>query len=84
MGFRRNRRFSFKCARWSYMQIFAGCQLGDLRLNRRALSIGKALSQKFGQALSSVFEDANELKRTYEFSPIPKTPLKRSSVRTAR
>ncbi|MDJ0708443.1 MAG: transposase DNA-binding-containing protein [Leptolyngbyaceae cyanobacterium MO_188.B28] len=68
----------------SYVQNFGGCQLGDLRLNRRALSIGEALSQKFGQALSTVFEDANELKRAYEFSPIPKPPLKRSSVRTAR
>lgn len=68
----------------SNVQNFGGCQLGDLRLNRRALSIGEALSQKFGQALSTVFEDANELKRAYEFSPIPKPPLKRSSVRTAR
>lgn len=68
----------------SYVQNLGGCQLGDLRLNRRALSIGEALSQKFGQALSTVFEDANELKWAYEFSPIPKPPLKRSSVRTAR
>ena len=68
----------------SYVQNFGGCQLGDLRLNRRALSIGEALSQKFGQPLSTVFEDTNELKRVYEFSPIPKPSLKRSSVRTAR
>ena len=54
----------------SYVQNFGGCQLGDLRLNCRALSIGEALSQKFGQALSTVFEDARELKRAYEFSLI--------------
>ena len=61
----------------SYVQNFGGCQLGDLRLNCRALSIGEALSQKFGQALSTVFEDAKELKRAYEFSLISKPPLKR-------
>lgn len=61
----------------SSVQNFGGCQLGDLRLNRRALSIGEVLSQKFGQALSTVFEDANELKRAYEFSPIPKLPFQR-------
>ncbi|MDJ0708399.1 MAG: transposase DNA-binding-containing protein [Leptolyngbyaceae cyanobacterium MO_188.B28] len=60
----------------SYVQNFGECQLGDLRLNRRALSIGKALSQKFGQALSTVFENAKELKRAYEFSPISKPALK--------
>ena len=46
----------------NHVKNFGGCQLGDLRLNRRALSIGKALSQKFGQALSTIFEDAKELK----------------------
>ena len=60
----------------SYVQNFGECQLGDLRLNRRALNIGKALSQKFGQALSTVFENAKELKRAYEFSPISKPLLK--------
>ncbi|WP_442786440.1 IS4/Tn5 family transposase DNA-binding protein [Leptothoe sp. PORK10 BA2] len=29
--------------------------LGDCLLNRRALSIGQALSEKFGEGLSSVF-----------------------------
>jgi len=61
----------------NYVKNFGGCQLGDLRLNRRALSIGKALSQNFGQALSTIFEDAKELKRAYEFSLISKPPLKR-------
>ncbi len=60
----------------SYVQNFGECQLGDLRLNRRANSIGQAMSQKFGQALSTVFESAKELKRAYEFSLIPKPPLK--------
>ena len=41
----------------SYARNFGGCQLGDLCLNRRALSIGEALNQKFGQALSTVFEE---------------------------
>jgi Transposase DNA-binding len=53
-------------------QNFGECQLGDQRLNRRALVIGEALSQKFGQALSTIFESGKELKRAYEFSPIPK------------
>lgn len=51
--------------RWE--QNFGSCQLGDQRLNRRALRIGEALSQKFGQALSKIFESAKELKRTYTF-----------------
>ncbi len=34
-----------------YEQNFGNCQLGDQRLNRRALSIGQALSEKFGQGL---------------------------------
>lgn len=48
-----------------YEQNFGTCALGDRRLNRRALSIGQALSEKFGQALSSVFETAKELKHSY-------------------
>lgn len=60
-------------------QNFGTCALGDRRLNRRALSIGQALSEKFGQGLSSVFETAKELKRSYAFSLIPKLTLKRSS-----
>ena len=57
-------------------QNFGNCQLGDQRLNRRALNIGQALSQKFGQALSTIFESAKELKRAYEFSQIPKPALR--------
>lgn len=53
-------------------QNFEDCELGDQRLNRRALSIGEALSQKFGQALSTVFDSTKELKRAYEFSAIPR------------
>ncbi len=53
-------------ARWS--QNFGDCQLGDLRLNRRALSIGEALSRKFGLAVSTVFDSAKELKRAYAFA----------------
>ena len=56
---------------------FSSCQMGDARLNRRALSIGQAISEGFGQGLSSIFEDANTLKRAYEFSPIPKPALRR-------
>lgn len=59
-----------------YEQNFGDCQLGDQRLNRRALSIGQALSENYGQGLSTVFETAKKLKRGYEFSPIPKPGLK--------
>jgi len=59
-----------------YQQNFGDCKLGDQRLHRRALSIGQALSEKFGQGLSTVFECAQELKRAYEFSPIPKRVLR--------
>ncbi|MEM9907508.1 MAG: transposase DNA-binding-containing protein [Cyanobacteria bacterium P01_D01_bin.44] len=59
-----------------YEQNFGSCELGDLRLNRRALSIGQALSENFGKALSTVFESAKALKRAYAFSPIPKPALK--------
>ncbi len=62
-----------------YEQNFGTCALGDRRLTRRALSIGQALSEKFGQGLSSVFESAKELKRAYAFSPIRKPALNRSS-----
>ena len=48
---------------------FASCQLGDVRLNKRALSVGQSLSQGFGKALSEIFNSANTLKRTYEFLP---------------
>ena len=62
-----------------YEQNFGSCELGDRRLNRRALRIGQALSENFGQALSTVFESGKELKRAYAFSPIPKLVLKSSS-----
>jgi len=59
-----------------YTLNFGNCQLGDQRLIRRAQSIGQALSEKFGQGLSTVFESAKDLKRAYEFSPMPKPALK--------
>lgn len=68
----------------NYAQNFEACELGDKRLTRRALSIGKALTQRFGQGLSTVFESARELNRAYEFSPIPKPSFQRSSPHTAR
>jgi hypothetical protein len=58
-----------------YVQNFGQCQLNDQRLNRRALKIGEALTQKFGQALSTTFESTKELKRAYEFSLILKQAL---------
>lgn len=66
-----------------YKQNFGSCDLGDSpletlrehRLNRRALSIGQALSENFGKALSTVFESGKTLKRAYAFSPIPKQAL---------
>ena len=65
-----------------YEQNFGNCQLGDQRLNRRALSIGQALSEKFGQGLSTVFDNSKELKRAYEFSAILKPTLTRLSSPT--
>ena len=59
-----------------YEQNFGTCELGDRRLNRRALSIGQALSKKIGEGLSSVFASAKELKRAYAFSPMGKRALK--------
>ncbi len=56
---------------------FANCQLGDERLNNRAYSIGKTLSQGFGKAFSEIFKDANSLKRAYEFLPTLKQNLAR-------
>ncbi len=53
-------------------QNFADCQLGDKRLNQRALAIGKALVVGFGQALSIIFKQENPLKRAYEFLANPK------------
>jgi hypothetical protein len=60
---------------------FATCDLGDSealppkadrRLNERAMSIGKALSQGFGKALSEIFNSGTVLKRAYEFLPTQK------------
>ncbi|MBD2778580.1 IS4/Tn5 family transposase DNA-binding protein [Iningainema tapete] len=51
---------------------FATCELGDRRLNERAMSIGKSLIQGFGKALSEIFPSATVLKRAYEFLPIPR------------
>ena len=65
-------------------QNFSPCELGDRRLNRRALSIGVALSEHFGQALSTVFETAKELKRAYAFSPMSRRALSRSLHPIAR
>ncbi|UXE58559.1 MAG: transposase [Woronichinia naegeliana WA131] len=56
---------------------FASCELGDERLNNRAFSIGKKLSEGFGKALSEVFKGGNELKRSYEFLGIRKQTLSR-------
>lgn len=67
-----------------YEQNFGNCALGDRRLTRRALSIGQALSEKFGQGLSSVFENAKELKRAYAFSRIQKAALNGSFSLIAR
>ena len=67
-----------------YQQNFGSCELGDRRLNRRALSVGQALSENFGQALSTVFESGQALKRAYAFSPMPKLVLKSSSLPIVR
>lgn len=53
-------------------QNFATCQLGDKRLNARALEIGLAIVAGFGQALSMIFKEENSLKRAYEFLANPK------------
>jgi len=46
--------------------------LGDRRLDERAMSIGRALSQGFGKALSEIFSTGKVLKRAYEFLPTQK------------
>jgi hypothetical protein len=48
---------------------FATCDLGDRRLNERAMSIGKALCQGFGMVLSQIFSSGTVLKKAYEFLP---------------
>ena len=56
---------------------FGECALGDQRLTRRALSLGMALSEHFGQALAMSFQSAPALKRAYEFSPMSKPVSRR-------
>ncbi|MEW5861660.1 MAG: transposase DNA-binding-containing protein, partial [Cyanobacteriota bacterium] len=56
---------------------FSQCQLGDVRLNRRALEIAKALFGQYGQPLSQVFSEKKQLKRAYEFFANGKTELKK-------
>ena len=51
---------------------FATLELGDRRLNERAMSIGYALSLGFGKALSEVCSSGTALKRAYEFLPTQK------------
>jgi hypothetical protein len=63
---RKLKRVGQKMLEW-WAKNFASCQLGDERLDNRALVVGKALSQGFGKALSEIFKGANELKRAYEF-----------------
>ena len=45
---------------------FSSCELGDKRLTRRTLEMGKALVLSFGQALSIIFSDENALKCAYD------------------
>jgi hypothetical protein len=54
---------------------FATYDLGDRRLNERAMSIGYALSLGFGKALSEIFNGGTVLKRAYEFLPTQKWNL---------
>lgn len=56
---------------------FGQCQLGDVRLNRRALEIAKALFGQYGQPLSQVFSEKKQLKRAYEFFANGKTELEK-------
>ena len=49
------------------------CNFGDKRLAARALYIQDYLRVKYGQPLSKVFNNASDLKRTYEFLANSKT-----------
>jgi hypothetical protein len=60
-----------------WVKNFASCELGDERLDNRALRIGKSLSMGFGKALSEIFTGAKELKRAYEFLPTQRVVLPR-------
>ncbi|MEH2371989.1 IS4/Tn5 family transposase DNA-binding protein [Nostoc sp.] len=51
---------------------FATCELGDRRLNERAISIGYVLTLVFGKVLSEIFNSGTILKRAYEFLPTQK------------
>jgi hypothetical protein len=51
---------------------FATFDLGDRRLNERATSIGRAVCQGFGKALSEILSTGKVLKRAYEFLPTRK------------
>ena len=55
------------------IENFSSCALGDKRLTRRALEIGKALVLGFGGALSMVFGDDKALECAYAFFSNPKT-----------
>ena len=56
---------------------FRNCELGDKRLNERALRIGKGLSKGFGKGLAEIFGVRKELKRAYEFLGMKKQNLTR-------
>ncbi|OKH52825.1 hypothetical protein NIES2101_13275 [Calothrix sp. HK-06] len=52
---------------------YSKCDFGDKRLTDRAVFISESLTVKYGQPLSSVFDNASDLKRSYEFFSNPKT-----------
>ena len=54
-------------------QCLSKCNFGDKRLTARALYIQDHLRIKYGQPLSKVFNNASDLKRTYEFLANSKT-----------
>ncbi len=58
-------------------QWLSRCNFGDKRLTARALHIGDCLRLKYGQPLSTVFKNASELKRAYEFLANPKTSFEK-------
>ena len=60
-----------------WQKNFINCELGDKRLNERALRIGKGLSEGFGKGLSEIFGGRRELKRAYEFLGMQKQNLTR-------
>jgi Transposase DNA-binding/Transposase DDE domain len=49
------------------------CNFGDKRLTDRAVFIAESLTVKYGQPLSEIFNNASDLKRSYEFFSNPKT-----------